>query len=152
MNMKWVISLTLLFSFKVVGQKADYLRIRDSLNMTCGGHHEETVRVSHRILLELDTNFIEKNRAHYYFDLGMSFYILNAFTKGDSLLQFSNQNYSSALYHNSTMSNALWGLAINFFTLKNCSKMNMYLSRYKECTRKKYWSKQEIEAMETFCK
>ncbi len=147
-----VILIALLIPIKSDGQRVDYLLVRDSLSHSICGKPDSISAIRTLLSLEaFDSNLLSKNIVYYYYDLGMAYYILYAFTKDTNYLRKSIKLDEKILYHKSQFTNALWNLSISYSFIGNCTKSKYYLKRYKKSIPKRKWQKDQIKYLEKKC-
>lgn len=127
----------------------DYNKIRNQTVLhSCTITNSDTVELTLKNLLALDTLLIKKGLDNYFYDLGMTYYI-----KGYMGLQKEYKNLAITTFRKCTIINskrgdAYYNLSLIYLIEKNYSQAKVMLILYKKHTRKKFWDKDLIDLIE----
>ncbi len=148
------VTVILLHLFASIGhsQKVDYADIRDSVRtIACGAPDTADVNQSLRNLTSLDTTLIEKNIHMYYEDLGMCYWMFTNGENGQIYIRLAIEANHKALYHKPKSTKALWNLSVAYFIMGDCLNGKLYMEKYKQYAKKKYWDEEQEKGLLERC-
>jgi len=130
----------------VAQDKINYLSIRDSQKIfTCSKNDLESVNLSIKNLLALDTSHITKGLPDYFYDLGMAYYIKSEMHGESEFSKSSINAFERCIEKDKKKGNAYHNLSLIYHFHQAYPKAKEYLKLYKKYTPKKYWDTEFID-------
>ena len=145
----WILFSILSLHFVDAQEQINYLELRDSQkSFTCSKNDIESVDISLKNLLSLDTTKISIGLSDYFYDLGMAYYIKSEMYGESEFRSSSIQSFESCIKKDKKRGSAYHNLSIIYFLHQDNSKAKEYIKLYKKHTPKKYWDREFIEMVE----
>lgn len=146
-------SITVLFltisSLISAQESIDFLKIRKELVRTsCSEISLDTVELTLKNLLSIDSTKITEGLAQYYYDLGMTYLEKSLIHEQKEFLPQMILNFQNCISVDKKYHNAYLNLSIYYHSVKQYDLAKSYIVNYKKYCKKKYWDKDFIEMLE----
>jgi tetratricopeptide (TPR) repeat protein len=138
----------LIFSCQIAKtqDQRNYTEIKESQKkFTCSKNDLESVNITLKNLLELDTSKISIGLSDYFYDLGMAYYIKSEMYGESQFRPYSIKAFESCIKKDKKRGNAYHNLSVIYYLYQAYPKAKEYLKLYKKHTPKKYWDRELIE-------
>jgi len=141
--------LVLLISFSTAQNTIDYIKIKKETSTTsCVQHDTNSVNLSIKNLLAIDTLKITNGLLEYRYDLGMNYYLKAALYKQNEWFYLAISNFKKCIAIDKKYGPAYYNIALIYRFLGDNANAKVYLNLYKKYTKKKYWDKDFISRVE----
>lgn len=131
--------------------KINYKKTRDStMVMGCGNVDSATIVKSYHNLIHLDTNLITQGKHDYFYDLGMTCWMLGYGMNISLYKSICVNSFKRCIQLNKKSGLAYHNLCLVYEIEKDTFTCKYYLQLYKKVTSKKYLNKPFIEQVEKF--
>lgn len=130
-------------------ESIDYLKIRNELVRTsCTEISLDTVELTLKNLLSIDSTKITEGLAHFYYDLGMTYLEKSLIHEQKEFLPQMILNFQNCISVDKKYHNAYLNLSIYYHSKEQYDLAKSYIVNYKKYCKKKYWDKEYIEMLE----
>lgn len=142
--------LSLMFCETLYAQNLiDYNQIREKVvHTSCTENSLDSVDLTLKNLLEIDTLKISDGHYRYYYDLGMCYYVKALMYEQKEFINQVITSFNKCISIDKKNGSAYNNLAIVYLQGKQFELARINLKLYKKYTRKKYWDKETIKEIE----
>ena len=127
----------------------DYNQIREKVvHTSCTENSLDSVELTLKNLLEIDTLKISDGHYRYYYDLGMTYCVKTLKYEQKEFLNQTIASFNKCISIDKKNGSAYMNLTIVYNANKQFELAKTNLKLYKKYTRKKYWEKETIKELE----
>ncbi|MFZ4740601.1 MAG: tetratricopeptide repeat protein [Bacteroidales bacterium] len=127
----------------------DYNQIKEKVvHTSCTENSLDSVELTLKNLLEIDTLKISDGHYQYCYDLGMTYFVKAFMYEQKEFVNQTIASFNKCISIDKKNGSAYMNLAIIYHANKQFELAKTNLKLYKKYTRKKYWDKETIKELE----